>query len=132
MAAKFKVLDIKKILKNRFEIYSYNIVDPTVDFSKSYANYHMLFILVPVFLISSSTFVIGHLTEFSLLLKSGVNFLAGVQCTGMFLSVALNRKRINELHRVLQETVDKGIFKIKGKKSTFSFKFNQQMLSFVR
>lgn len=111
MAAKFKVLDIRKVLKNRFEIYSYNIVDPTVEFTKSYANIHMLFVLIPLFLISSSTFVVGHLSEFSLLLKSGVNFLAGVQCTGMFLSLALNKERINELHRVLQELVDRGSFK---------------------
>lgn len=71
MAPKFKVLDIKKILKDRIGLYSYNIVDPTVDFSKSYANYHMLLILIPFFLMSSSTFIYGHLSEFSLLLKSG-------------------------------------------------------------
>lgn len=110
MGPKFKVLDIKKILKDRIGLYSYNIVDPSVDFLKSYANYHMLLILIPFFLMSSSTFIYGHWSEFSLLLKSGVNFLAGIQCSGMFLSIALNKDAIVELHHSLQEIVDDGEF----------------------
>lgn len=110
MESKFKVLDIKKILKDRIGLYSYNIVDPTVDFLKSYANCHMLLILIPFFLVSSSTFIYGHLSDLTLLLKSGVNFLAGVQCSGMFLSIALNKDAIVELHHILQEIVDDGEF----------------------
>lgn len=116
MRPKFKVLDIKKVLKDRVGLYSYNIVDPSVDFLKSYANYHMIFILIPFFLVSSTTFILGHLSEFSLLVKSGVNFLAGIQCTGMFLSIALNKKSVEELHGVLQEIVDEGSSRFKFSK----------------
>lgn len=113
MGQKFKVLDIKKILKDRIGLYSYNIVDPTIDFFKSYANYHMIFILIPFFLVSSSTFLLGHLSEFSLLVKSGVNFLAGLQCSGMFLSIALSKRAVGDLHCILQRIVDEGISKFK-------------------
>lgn len=54
----------------------------------------------------------SHLLQFRLQLFQieGVNFLAGIQCSGMFLSIALNKDAIVDLHHTLQEIVDDGEF----------------------
>lgn len=106
--AKFKVLDLSKVLKTRFGIYAYRLTDPNNDFFKSYATYHVLFFLVPIFVISGSLFAYKNLDQVILALKTVFMVMVGFQAAALFLSVGLNMRSVKNLHQTLQEIVDEG------------------------
>lgn len=105
--AKFQVLDIPKLLKLRFGILSWRLIDPKYDCFKSYATYHVLLFLF-FFFTSSTLFTIKHASQFTIAMKTAVMIFTPLQGLGLFCSLLFNMERVVDLHETLQDIVDEG------------------------
>lgn len=104
----FQVLEIGEVLRRRIGIYSWHLTHPNHQFFKSKSTYWVLFFLVSGFITSSTMFVMKNTTNLGVQLQTTIVVIAGFQCSGMFLGVGCNMEKVRNLHRVLQEIVDKG------------------------
>lgn len=105
--AKFQVLEISEVLRQRIGIYSWHLTQPNHNFFKSKSTYWVLFFVTSGF-ITSALYVMRNATNLGVQLQTTIVVIAGFQCSGMFLGVGCNIKKVQKLHHILQEIVDKG------------------------
>lgn len=106
--ANFKVFEYNQWYMTKVGLYSYNLTRPTNDLFKSFVTYYMLFFSIAFSIVSSATFSITHKSQFSLALETCFILIAGIQGSGVFLSIGLKMKKVKILHLNLQEIVDQG------------------------
>lgn len=116
--AKFQVLEISEVLRQRIGIYSWHLTHPNHSFFQSKSTYWVLFFLVSGFISSSALYVLRNSTDLGIQLQTTIVVIAGFQCSGMFLGVGCNMKKVRALHYILQEIVDKGSLKATTKYRT--------------
>lgn len=106
--ANFNVLEYNQWYMSKIGFYSYHLTRPTNDLFRSFASYYILFFSIIFTISSSAAFAIIHASQFSLALETSFILIAGIQTTGVFLSIGLKMKKVKILHLKLQEIVDQG------------------------
>lgn len=115
-----KAFKSNQFLMEMFGIHSYNVSEPSNEFFKKPVTYFMLFCGFGLLTISSVLFVYVNSVEFAVVLQSVLIVIAGLQITGMYLSVGLNMKQVKAVHLKIQSIADQGnhlLFKINPFKS---------------
>lgn len=103
---KFRVLDFIRKVLTWLGMYP-QILSGNISIIKTYAGYHITFIICALFIVSSSLFVYQNYKQFELALETSLIVIAGFQIFGMFMSIRLKMNVIENLHRTLQDVVDK-------------------------
>lgn len=106
---KFKVLELVQTVLTRLGMYPQSLTG-TYDFKKAIPLYYITFLILGMFITSSSLFVYQNIGEFELALGTTLIVIAGFQIGGMLLSIRLRVEKVEELHRTLQDIVDKSNF----------------------
>lgn len=102
---KFKVFENIQLVLTRLGMYPQSLTG-TFDIVKAYAGYHIIFVILALFITSSSLFVYFNFREFEKALETVLIIIAGFQIGGMLLSVRLKMDDIAVLHLTLQGIVD--------------------------
>lgn len=106
--ARFNVLDYNQHFMAKIGIHSYRLTDPSNEFFKTPSAYLILLILSVFSISSSAAFVYKNTDHFEAALQAIFVIIAGVQCTGMYLSIGLKMEKVKKLQIELQKLVDDG------------------------
>lgn len=108
MSSTFKVFQKNQWLMAGLGIYSYDLPQPRIGFSKSIIAYCILFILMFLCVIPSALYANRNVAHFESALDAVILCITGLQSFVTFLSLRLQFKHVMTLHLKLQELVDQG------------------------
>lgn len=105
-----KVLERNQYFMEKLGIYSYNLTEPTNEFFRSFAMYHIfLFTVVACYLISTTIFLYKNVVDFGDALDPCFLIIGGAQLGGMYVCTGLNMSKIKAVHLKLQQIVNQSI-----------------------
>lgn len=105
---KFKVFENIAFVLSYFGLYPQHLTG-TYSFMKLLLGSHLLFVIFAGFFVSSPLFVFRNLHNFGLVLETSLFIIAGIQICGMVLSIRLNLEKVENVHLIFQEIVNKSI-----------------------
>lgn len=104
--SKFKVLEYNQNWMSRFGIHSHNLTGSNNEFYKSFGAFYILIFDIGFLILSSGVFIYKNYSNFELIFEPCLIAIAGIQSTGMFLSVGLKLKQVKALQLKFQEITD--------------------------
>lgn len=104
--SKFKVLECNHKFMVWLGIHSYRLTEPTNEFLHAISSYCVFFSVFMFTIISSAVFAYKNFSlQFDAALEAVFIVIAGLQASGMFISVGVEMKAVKTLHLKLQEIV---------------------------
>lgn len=106
--SKFQLMELNLKLMSWLGIHSYRLKEPINEFFHSFFTYFNLVHAIIFVIISSVWFAMTNISQAGIMLEACMIAIAGLQYSGMFLSIGLKMKKVKSLHLKLQEIVDEG------------------------
>lgn len=92
----------------RIGIHSHHLSEPTNKFFNSFVSYYYLFVFVVLLIVASAVNAYKNWPQIDIISEPCLIIIAGIQVTGMYLTVGFKMKQVKTLHIELQRIVDKG------------------------